>query len=336
MMVPQPVEAVLMLFPITDATEKAKAEEEERLKQSGQDVSSSVWFSKQTVSNACGTVGMLHAYANSPDVKPAEGSFLQQFLEQSKAMSPEERARFLEQPKDGEPDIEEAHQDAAQGGQTAPPPEDEQVQTTGLLCCDTLCSCDATAAIVLLSISGFISRPAVRLRAARLDCCAASHGCLPSARWPACMRVSASCSGMVIMHAGAAPFCVLHARGRQPLRARRPQVCGNQPRSHGAGHASARHMRSCQKVRRGNEQHPIQPDSAGTGMTVAWRMESAWTAPRRPGRPRRQVVVPAASVSQATSRRFLTRARHLRSRKLGGRRQLADVVRPCYRGEPKM
>ena len=140
MMIPQPVEAVLMLFPITDATEKAKAEEEERLKKDGQDVSPSVWFSKQTISNACGTVGMLHAYANSPRIKPADGSFLQRFLAQSQSMSPEERARFLEQPQEGEPDIEEAHQDAAQGGQTAPPPEDEQVRLLVSCRCGVLAS----------------------------------------------------------------------------------------------------------------------------------------------------------------------------------------------------
>ena len=127
-MVPQPVKAVLMLFPITDATEAAKEEEEKRLTEAGQTISPSVWFTKQTISNACGTVGMLHAYANNPDVEPAAGSFLQRFLEMSMSMSPEERARFLEYPKEDEPDIEEAHSEAAQDGQSAPPAEDEQVR----------------------------------------------------------------------------------------------------------------------------------------------------------------------------------------------------------------
>ena len=127
-MVPKPVKAVLMLFPITDATEAAKASEEERLKATGQKLSPDLWFSKQTISNACGTVAMLHAYANNPDVEPAAGSFLEKYLKATKDMSPEERARFLEYPKEGEPDIEAAHSEAAQDGQSAPPPDEEQVR----------------------------------------------------------------------------------------------------------------------------------------------------------------------------------------------------------------
>jgi Ubiquitin carboxyl-terminal hydrolase, family 1 len=126
-MVPKLVKAVLMLFPITDATEAAKDAEEERVKANGQTVAPGLWYSRQTVSNACGTVAMLHAYANNPDVEPAAGSFLGRFLEATKDMTPDERARFLEHPEEGEPDIEEAHQEAAQEGQSAPPPEDEQV-----------------------------------------------------------------------------------------------------------------------------------------------------------------------------------------------------------------
>jgi ubiquitin carboxyl-terminal hydrolase L3 len=125
-MVPKPVKAVLMLFPITDATEAAKASEEEKLKAAGQ-TNSPVWFTKQTISNACGTVGVLHAYANVKDLKPQPGSFLARFLEATTSMTPEERARFLEYPAEGEPDVEEAHKEAAQCGQTAPPSEDEPV-----------------------------------------------------------------------------------------------------------------------------------------------------------------------------------------------------------------
>jgi ubiquitin carboxyl-terminal hydrolase L3 len=127
-MVPQPVKAVLMLFPITEATEAAKAEEESRLSSTDQGLSPSVWFTKQTISNACGTIGVLHAYANVPEIQPASSSFLERFLAATRTMSPVDRARFLEHPGEGEPDIEEAHQQAAQTGQTAPPPEDEQVQ----------------------------------------------------------------------------------------------------------------------------------------------------------------------------------------------------------------
>lgn len=125
-MVPQPVKAVLMLFPITDATEAAKDSEEAKLKESGQEVSSDLWFSKQTISNACGTVAMLHAFANG-DLKFQPGSFLEQYFKASEGLSPIERAHLLEKPQEGQPDIAQAHKSAAQEGQTAPPPEDERV-----------------------------------------------------------------------------------------------------------------------------------------------------------------------------------------------------------------
>lgn len=125
-MVPQPVKAVVMLYPITPATEAAKDEEEAKLRSASHDVPPGVWFTKQTVSNACGTVGLLHAMANT-DVKISAGSFLDRFFSTSRCMTPEERARLLENPKQGEPDLESSHQDAAQGGQSEPPSEGEEV-----------------------------------------------------------------------------------------------------------------------------------------------------------------------------------------------------------------
>lgn len=42
-----------------------KQEEEERLKDQGQQVSPDVYFIKQTIGNACGTIGLIHAVANN-------------------------------------------------------------------------------------------------------------------------------------------------------------------------------------------------------------------------------------------------------------------------------
>jgi ubiquitin carboxyl-terminal hydrolase L3 len=131
-MVPQPVKAVLILFPITPATEEAKDKEEAKLKESGQQVSSNVWFTKQTVSNACGTVAMLHAFANA-DVQYKPGSFLEDFMKASAELDPMQRAKLLESPGEGQPDVEAVHQEAGQEGQTAPPPEDENVRFLTLL-----------------------------------------------------------------------------------------------------------------------------------------------------------------------------------------------------------
>lgn len=121
-MVPQPVVAVLFLFPVTKESEAAKDDEDTELKKQGYKPSNKIYFMKQTISNACGTIGALHAIANNQDKSIlADGSFLQSFLKDSANMNPDERGRFLEEPPEGAPDIDKAHEAAAQEGDTAPP-----------------------------------------------------------------------------------------------------------------------------------------------------------------------------------------------------------------------
>ncbi|KAG8472607.1 hypothetical protein CXB51_034413 [Gossypium anomalum] len=113
------------------------------------DVSSKVYFMKQTVGNACGTIGLLHSVGNiTLEIKlhklglmftiynahfkmftsvlilasklpliaelKEEGSFLDRFFKSTATMDPLERAAFLE--KDGE--IKAAHTVAATAGDT--------------------------------------------------------------------------------------------------------------------------------------------------------------------------------------------------------------------------
>ncbi|XP_044526524.1 ubiquitin carboxyl-terminal hydrolase isozyme L3 isoform X2 [Gracilinanus agilis] len=114
-MVPRPVCAVLLLFPITEKYEVFRIEEEEKIKSEGQDVTESVYFMKQTISNACGTIGLIHAIANNKDKMNFEsGSTLKKFLEDSLSMSPEERARYLEKYEA----IRVTHESSAHEGQT--------------------------------------------------------------------------------------------------------------------------------------------------------------------------------------------------------------------------
>ena len=85
--------------------------EEERIEREGQSVSSQVYYMKQTVGNACGTVALLHAILNSMNRLPIrQESFLSRFYNRTMEMTPMERAKFLEDPKEGDPDIERAHQ----------------------------------------------------------------------------------------------------------------------------------------------------------------------------------------------------------------------------------
>ncbi|XP_068922905.1 ubiquitin carboxyl-terminal hydrolase isozyme L3 isoform X3 [Petaurus breviceps papuanus] len=114
-MVPRPVCAVLLLFPITEKYEVFRIEEEEKIKSEGQDVTESVYFMKQTISNACGTIGLIHAIANNKDKMNFEsGSALKKFLEESLSMNPEERARYLEKYEA----IRVTHESSAHEGQT--------------------------------------------------------------------------------------------------------------------------------------------------------------------------------------------------------------------------
>lgn len=111
--VPRPVYAVLMLFPVTEAYRKAKEAKEEATKDVGVP---DVMFFKQTINNACGTMGILHAVANMP-IDLDGDSALAKIFKECKPKTPYERAAYLESSSA----IEAAHSEAAQGGQTAAP-----------------------------------------------------------------------------------------------------------------------------------------------------------------------------------------------------------------------
>ncbi|PCH44289.1 peptidase C12 ubiquitin carboxyl-terminal hydrolase 1 [Wolfiporia cocos MD-104 SS10] len=116
-MVPQPVKAVILLFPITDVIDAKAKQEDERIRREGQHpIDPTVFYLKQTIGNACGTVGLLHALANS-NVTFAPESPLALFIEECKDKTPEERAQILETT----PLFANIHADAASSGQTAAP-----------------------------------------------------------------------------------------------------------------------------------------------------------------------------------------------------------------------
>ncbi|KAG6812833.1 hypothetical protein H0H92_016102 [Tricholoma furcatifolium] len=113
-MVIKPVKAVILLFPITDDSEVTQKAEDEALRETT--VNPNVFWIKQTISNACGTIGLLHALANS-DLTFPPGSPLAQFIQESKGKTPVERATLLETT----PLFANIHAEAASGGQTDVP-----------------------------------------------------------------------------------------------------------------------------------------------------------------------------------------------------------------------
>lgn len=117
-MVPTPVLAVLLLFPISAASEAHKREEDAKIQATGdaaQKVSDNLYYMKQTVGNACGTVGLTHAALNLADkLKLTDGSFFANFLAKTKALTPDERAAAL----DEDESISEEHESIAVAGVT--------------------------------------------------------------------------------------------------------------------------------------------------------------------------------------------------------------------------
>jgi len=124
MMVPQPVEAVLILYPLSDKSESVRDEQADALRAahdlptsySGDDgkfVPKGLYWTKQVISNACGTIGLLHSVANTAAAfPPVAGSFFERFLAKTAEQTPQERALALED----DDSIEEEHQSLASEG----------------------------------------------------------------------------------------------------------------------------------------------------------------------------------------------------------------------------
>ncbi|KAJ7449549.1 hypothetical protein FB451DRAFT_1287264 [Mycena latifolia] len=116
-MVPQPVKAVVLLFPISPESEARRKEEDEEILSKGQPrLDPTIFWIKQTISNACGTMGLIHAIANS-DVTLLPESALAKFIDQCTGKTPEERAKLLETT----PLFADIHEQAASSGQSAVP-----------------------------------------------------------------------------------------------------------------------------------------------------------------------------------------------------------------------
>lgn len=66
-LLPRPVFAFLLVFPITAATEEDSKTRAAQSREQAAAIGSKIVFMKQYIPNACGTVGLLHALANNKD-----------------------------------------------------------------------------------------------------------------------------------------------------------------------------------------------------------------------------------------------------------------------------
>jgi len=115
--IPQPIKAIILLFPITETMEKHRAEENEIMASKPQEHPKDLFYMRQITHNACGTVALIHSVANNPDIELSDG-VLKEFLKRVKDMTPDERAVALE----NDMDITSDHQALAEEGQTEADP----------------------------------------------------------------------------------------------------------------------------------------------------------------------------------------------------------------------
>jgi ubiquitin carboxyl-terminal hydrolase L3 len=117
--IPRPVFALLVIIPLTPAWNEARqTEDKDKGDYEGTgDVEPVIWF-KQTIGNACGSIGLVHCLLNSgasEHIRP--GSVLERIRNDALPKTMWERAKVLEDSDE----FEQAHAEAAKLGDTAAP-----------------------------------------------------------------------------------------------------------------------------------------------------------------------------------------------------------------------
>lgn len=124
--VPRPSTALLLVFPISKSYESSRQAEDATLPEytSSGPTEPVLWF-KQTIRNACGLIGLLHAVCNgearNSHIQP--DSNLAKLIKEAEGLKPEDRAEMLYQSKA----LEVAHADAASRGDSTAPPADGHI-----------------------------------------------------------------------------------------------------------------------------------------------------------------------------------------------------------------
>ncbi|KAJ9191399.1 hypothetical protein DTO021D3_9160 [Paecilomyces variotii] len=123
--VPRPAHALLLVFPVSPTYEASRVAEDSQLPEyTGSGPSEPVMWFKQTIRNACGLIGLLHAVSNGePRKNITPGSDLEQLLKAAEQLPPIQRADLLYESKA----LESAHADAAKLGDTEAPQAEDNV-----------------------------------------------------------------------------------------------------------------------------------------------------------------------------------------------------------------
>lgn len=123
--IPRPALALLLVFPVSATYESSRLSEDAGVEEySGMGNGEPVIWWKQTIRNACGLMGLLHAVANGPARGFIEKNTpLSILIDQSIPLSPEDRSSLLEKT----PALASAHHEAASQGQTAAPDAQDDI-----------------------------------------------------------------------------------------------------------------------------------------------------------------------------------------------------------------
>ena len=123
--IPRPAHALLLVFPVSVTFEKFRYEEDkEKVEYEGSGEGEEVVWYKQTIGNACGLIGLLHAVSNGKAREFIQkGTDLETLIKNAVPLKPRVRAQLLEDTDA----LERAHQAAAATGDTAAPEADDSV-----------------------------------------------------------------------------------------------------------------------------------------------------------------------------------------------------------------
>jgi ubiquitin carboxyl-terminal hydrolase L3 len=225
-MIPRPVLAVLMLFPVKAASEAHRAAEEAARVAPGAVAAPASFFVSQTIPQACGTIALVHAVATCSSqtggaLSLSPASWFHSFVQAQQAASPAERCAAMA----ADAQLEAAHGEAVHAGQSAVVDEAHEhfacfversgqlVELDGRKAAPIAHGPTSPASLledVVRVVQGFVSAPARAHAHARTRACACAQGGI------ACLRASARRTRTCAL-ARAYPRHVSHAHSDRTL-----------------------------------------------------------------------------------------------------------------------
>ncbi|RDA91179.1 hypothetical protein CP533_4843 [Ophiocordyceps camponoti-saundersi (nom. inval.)] len=123
--VPRPALALLLVFPVSAAYESHRLAEDSLVEEySGKGAGEPVMWFRQTIRNACGLMGLLHALLNGPAANFIDAnSLLYKLWKAAEPLPPHDRSTLLEKASE----LGAAHQAAASEGDTPAPEAEDSV-----------------------------------------------------------------------------------------------------------------------------------------------------------------------------------------------------------------